>query len=334
MSSPETRPGQASIPSPRPAPRGKIPSPPAPAIPPRSIAFLAASLLPSCAGGGGGVDGARAFAHVKALVDLGPRPSGSEALEKARLYLLAELKKAGLEGERDSFEGATPIGPIRFENLLATIPGESPRTILLAGHYDTKRFEEFRFVGANDGGSSAALVLELARVLAARGKPRATLRFAFFDGEEAIREWTATDSLYGSRHLAGRWKKDGILANVQAMVLFDMVGDRDLQIVGETRSTAWLRAFLAQAAADLGHGAKFFKRQLALEDDHIPFLDAGVPAAIDLIDYAYGPPQGAGAGAYWHSAEDTLDKISAESLEVVGDVVLRALPRIEERALR
>ncbi|MCI0586877.1 MAG: M28 family peptidase [Planctomycetes bacterium] len=284
-------------------------------------------------GGGGDVDGVRAFAHVKALVDLGPRPPGSEALEKARLYLLAELKKAGLEGERDPFEGATPIGPIRFENLLASIPGESPRSILLAGHYDTKLFEEFRFVGANDGGSSAGLLLELARALASRGKPRATIRFAFLDGEEAFREWSGTDSLYGSRHLAARWKKDGTLANVQAMVLLDMVGDRDLQIVGETRSTAWLRALLAQAAADLGHGAKFFKRQLALEDDHVPFLDAGVPAAIDLIDYSYGPPQPGGAGAWWHTAEDTLDKISAESLEVVGDVVLRALPRIEERVL-
>ncbi|MGH7149570.1 MAG: M28 family peptidase, partial [Planctomycetota bacterium] len=231
---------------------------------------------------------------MKALVDLGPRPSGSEAIEKARRHILAELKKAGLEGERDPFEEATPIGPVRIENLLASIPGDSPRSILLAGHYDTKRFEEFRFVGANDGGSSAGLLLELARVLASRGKPRATIRFAFFDGEEAIKEWRGTDFLYGSRHLAGRWKKDGTLANVQAMVLLDMVGDRDLQIVWETRASGWLRGLLAQAAADLGHGAKFFQKQLTLEDDHVPFLDAGVPAAIDLIDYSYGPAQGPG----------------------------------------
>jgi Zn-dependent M28 family amino/carboxypeptidase len=294
-----------------------------------------ALLLSACAGcGGGGIDGARAFAHAKALVDLGPRPPGSPALEKARGYLLGELAKAGVAAEPDPFEAETPKGKIAMANLLATIPGDSPRSILLAGHFDTKLFEGFRFVGANDGGSSAGLLLELARVLVARGKPRATIRFAFFDGEEAIRDWTSTDSLYGSRHLADRWKKEGTLPNVRAMVLFDLVGDRDLTIFREARATGWLVGLIGQAAADLGHGGKFFRRTLPLEDDHAPFLEAGVPAAIDLIDYAYGPPEGNGAGAWWHTAEDTLDKISAESLQIVGDVLLRALPRIEERVLQ
>jgi len=261
---------------------------------------------------------------------MGPRPPGSPAASRARAYVVERLRESGLEVEEDPFEATTPLGPLPMANVLARLPGSSPKSILLGTHYDTKKFDAFEFVGANDGGSGTGLLLELARVLAGRKDRRATIRFAFFDGEEALVEWSATDGLYGSRHLVDRWTKDGTLRDLGAFVLLDMVGDRDLTIFREQRSTESLTRIFAEAAQKTGHRAKFFQRSISLDDDHIPFIEARIPS-IDLIDYAYGPPAYPGAGRYWHTAEDTLDKVSAESLAIVGEVVLAALPLIEER---
>jgi Zn-dependent M28 family amino/carboxypeptidase len=188
--------------------------------------------------------------------------------------------------------------------------------ILLGGHYDTKYFKDFRFVGANDGGSSTALLLELIRRLAAAPREY-TYWVVWFDGEEALVSWTASDSLYGSRRLAAELARAGGLP--RAMVLVDMIGDRDLGILRDTYSTPWLRDILWASAARLGHSRHFLGTEMAVEDDHAPFLRAGVPGAL-LIDFDYPP---------WHTADDTLDKVSARSLAVVGDVVLDALPAIE-----
>ena len=215
-----------------------------------------------------------------------------------------------------AFEADTPHGRLQLANVIAVVPGVRRDVILLGGHYDTKYFKEFRFVGANDGGSSAALLLELTRCLAAAPREY-TYWVVWFDGEEARVSWTATDSLYGSRRLAADLARAGRLP--RAMVLVDMIGDRDLGILRDTYSTPWLTELMWATAARLGHGRHFLRTTMAVEDDHAPFLNAGVPAVL-LIDFDYPP---------WHTADDTLDKVSAQSLAIVGDVVLGALPGIE-----
>jgi Zn-dependent M28 family amino/carboxypeptidase len=263
-------------------------------------------------------DGAAALRHLERLVAIGPRPAGTPAGARTREYITAELKRAGVQVRTEAFDAQTPDGRVPMANVIGVLPGRRPDVIAVAGHYDTKVFHEFRFVGANDGGSSTALLLELARALAAR--PRGyTYWIVFFDGEEARRSWTATDSLYGSRRMAAELARRGAMP--RALILADMIGDRDLNIRREAHSTPWLTDLIWASAHRLGHGAHFLPDAIAVEDDHAPFLRAGVPAAL-LIDFEYGP---------WHTAEDTLDKVSARSLQIVGDVLLDALPAVEER---
>jgi glutaminyl-peptide cyclotransferase len=264
------------------------------------------------------VDGAAALRHVERLVAIGPRVAGTPGATRARAYIIAELKKLGVKVDVRAFEADTPHGRLSFANVIAILPGRRGDVILLGGHYDTKYFKAFRFVGANDGGSSAALLLELTRLLAATPREY-TYWVVWFDGEEARESWTATDSLYGSRRLAAELTQAGRLP--RAMVLVDMIGDRDLGILRDTYSTPWLSDLLWATAARLGHARHFLGTAMGVEDDHAPFLKAGVPAAL-LIDFDYPP---------WHTADDTLDKVSPRSLAVVGDVVLGALPAIERR---
>jgi Zn-dependent M28 family amino/carboxypeptidase len=225
--------------------------------------------------------------------------------------------------EEDSFVAGTPIGPIPMTNLIAKFPGTGRGTVIVAGHYDTKRFDDFRFVGANDGGSSAALLLELARVLGPR-KNELNYWLVFFDGEEAIRDWSPTDSLYGSRHFVERLSSNGELSRIQAFILVDMVGDAQLRIPREQNSTSWLNDLVFNAAQRLGYGKYFVNSRQAIDDDHIPFINAGV-AAVDLIDFDYGP-----RNSYWHTAEDTLDHCSPLSLTIVGRVVAATLMELEK----
>lgn len=276
-------------------------------------------------------DGQRALEHVRRMVELGPRPSGSGALEETRRYIEEEVGRVGLEVRRQEFTATTPVGPIPMANLLVEVPPvpgspEGP-AIILAGHYDTKRFDAFRFAGANDGGSSAAILVEFARVLAEQPPPL-PVWLVFFDGEEAVVEWTAEDSLYGSREMVRRLREDDRLAEIGALILLDMVADADLRIDRELHSTGWLIDLIWTVAGDIGHGDHFGRRGAFISDDHVPFLEAGVPA-VDLIDFSYGP-----GNRYWHSPFDTLDKLSADSLQVVGEVVLTALPRLAARIAR
>ncbi|HJO05439.1 MAG TPA: M28 family peptidase [Acidobacteriota bacterium] len=271
-------------------------------------------------------DGERALAHAAAMVALGPRPLNSDALEKNRAYIEEELEALGLEPWRDEFTADTPLGPSAMANILVEVPARegSPDSpiILLSGHYDTKRFDGVEFVGANDGASSAAMLLTLAPALLADpiGLP---VWLVFFDGEEAVVEWTADDSTYGSRHLVERFAGDGTLERIGAMILFDMIGDKDLGISREMASTAWLTDIVWSSARELGHEANFPNTYHQILDDHLPFLEAGVDA-IDLIDFNYGP-----GNRYWHSPFDTFDKLGASSFQIVGDVTLASLPRIE-----
>jgi Zn-dependent M28 family amino/carboxypeptidase len=282
---------------------------------------LAAAASPGAGAERAGVDGEAALRHVAHLVAIGPRPAGSPAAERTRAYIGDALGRLGIATEVRAFEAVTPHGPLRMANVVAVLPGRRPDVILLGGHYDTKWFEGVHFVGANDGGSSTALLLELARVLAARPREY-TYWVVWFDGEEARGSWTDRDSLYGSRHLAAALRRERRLP--RAVIVVDMIGDRELGIRRETSSAGWLTDLVWASAVRLGHGAHFLPHTMAVADDHAPFLAAGVPAAL-LIDFDYPP---------WHTAGDTLDKVSARSLGIVGDVLLDALPAVERHLSR
>jgi Zn-dependent M28 family amino/carboxypeptidase len=263
-------------------------------------------------------DGARAFEDLRQMVLIGPRPSGSPQAAQTRAYLERELKAAGVAYREQAFDARTPDGTIPMANVVATIPGERKDRVAIAGHYDTKRFAAFSFVGADDGGSSAAFVLEMARALKARKNPY-TIELLFLDGEEAVREWSGKDHTYGSRHYVEAARADGSLAGLKALILVDMIGDRDLTMHREGNSTPWLTDLVWAASRRLGQQRHFLDSTTFIEDDHLEFLEAGVPS-VDLIDLEYPP---------WHTSADTLDKVSPDSLQVVGDVLLDALPHIE-----
>ncbi len=269
-----------------------------------------------------GFDGGRAYEHVRQLVTIGPRPAGSAGLADARRYITDQLSALGIRPVEQAFDAATPLGTLRMVNLTATIQGARAERLVIAGHYDTKLFRQVRFVGANDGGSSAAFLLELARVLRARANPL-TIELLFLDGEEAVVEWTGTDHTYGSRHYVEVARKSGTLASLRALILVDMIGERNLNIRREGHSTPWLTDLLWASAQRLKLSRYFLEETTLIEDDHVPFLQAGVPA-VDLIDLDY---------AAWHTPNDTLDQISARSLQVVGDVLLEALPAIEAKLI-
>ncbi len=268
------------------------------------------------------VDPQRAMSHVRQVVGFGSRPPGSRGHQRLEAYLRQQLKNDGLE--EDAFTATTPVGNLPMRNFIARFPGTKEGVIVIAAHYDTN-LPLKNFVGANDGGSGTGLLLELAHHL--RGRPREgySVWLVWLDGEEAIREWSATDSLYGSRHLAARWQKDGTLRKLKAFLLLDMIGDKDLVIDREQNSTPWLVELVAQAAARLNYQAHFFHRQVSVEDDHLPFARAGVPV-VDLIDFEYGY-----GNVFHHTSDDTLDKLSPRSLEVVGNVVLETLLLLDAR---
>ncbi|MFO7692885.1 MAG: M28 family peptidase [Vicinamibacterales bacterium] len=284
-------------------------------------AAVAACVQPTTAADPPAFDGGRALEHLRAVVGFGPRPPGSAAAGETRRYIGAQMAAIGVEVAEQAFEAKTPIGPVKMVNVRATIPGARPERIILGGHYDTKLFRQFRFVGANDAGSSTAFLIEMARVLKARKNPF-TIELLFIDGEEAFIDWyLGDDHTYGSRHYVQEARRTGDLARIKAMILVDMIGDRDLVIKRETASTPWLTDVIWSTARALGHGSIFVAEPFPVEDDHLRFLEAGVPA-VNLIDLEYPP---------WHTAEDTLDKVSARSMEVVGRVLTAALPKIEAR---
>jgi Zn-dependent M28 family amino/carboxypeptidase len=267
-----------------------------------------------------GFSGERAFVDLQQLVALGPRPPGSEALRRARDYIARQLSVAGAETWNDTFVATTPVGDVPMTNVIGVLRGESSRVLILAGHYESARLDGVHFVGANDGGSSAAFLLEMARVLGRR-RNRLTYWVVFFDGEEALKQWSATDSLYGSRHMAQQLEANGRLKQIRALVLVDMIADRHLDILRELNSTAWLSELVFKNARELGYAGSFSGARFAVEDDHLPFLRKGVPA-VDVIDLT--PFR-----TYHHSAQDSIDKCSPESLTVVGRVVLATLAALE-----
>jgi len=272
-----------------------------------------------------GPAGERALEWTKRLVDLGPRPSGSQAHQRQQALITGALRQLKCELVEEQFTAQTPNGPIRMQNIIAKFPGDSGRVVVISGHYDTYHRPGLAFVGANDGGSSAGLLLALAEQLSGE-RQRDDVWLVFFDGEESIRAWAGDDHTYGSRHQAEVWRSDGTLSRVKALINVDMIGDADLGVVYEGYSTPWLRDLVWETARGLGYIDVFGPKTPAyVEDDHRPFLEAGVPA-VDLIDFNYGP-----GNRYWHTEQDTPDKLSSRSFAVVLHVLDDLLARLAER---
>ncbi len=268
----------------------------------------------------------RAFADLKFITGLGPRPAGSEKAASMREYLRRELENAGLAVSEHAFDADTPLGVIKMVNLAAEVGGDRPGLILLTNHYDTKHFTDFEFVGANDGGSTTAWMLEMARALGPKRAGR-TLRLVWFDGEESFGRWSETDGLYGSRAYAALLKEKGELQSVGAVVNVDMIGDRYLCVARDPDAPQWLKNAVWGTAQRLGYGRHFAAGGSGVQDDHIPFRREGIPA-LEVIDFSYGGTI-AQHRANWHTANDTLDKVAPGSLKAVADVIYHALPVID-----
>jgi glutaminyl-peptide cyclotransferase len=275
------------------------------------------------------VNGERAMQYVKDVVNIGPRPVGSDGHKRVEAYIHDHLK--GTQVEDDVFTDNTPAGSFTMKNIIVKFPGNREGVVVLGGHYDTLFTQPKTFVGANDGGSSTGLLLEFASVLRdqSKGKPLDgySVWLVFFDGEEAFQNWSDKDSLYGSRHLADKWNKDGTLSKLKALLLADMVGDSDLNIEHDTNSNPQLQQLVLKAATQLGYQSHFFARRTPMGDDHMPFVERGV-TTVDLIDFDYGYNN-----VFWHTPQDTLDKLSPKSLQIVGDVMLGTVRLLESEGL-
>lgn len=275
----------------------------------------------------GQFSGKKALDYTARVVSFGERVPGSAAHLRTETYILEQLKQDGARVEQDRFTAQTPRGALPMNNIIARFGPPGQPIVLLAGHYDTKFLPGF--VGANDGGSSTGVLLELADVLH-RDPPKFDVWLLFLDGEEAVKNWTATDSVYGSRHLAQKLAQQGLLPRIRGLILADMIGDKDLDVAREMNSTGWLRDFVKTAAREMGYSRYFFQQDMYIDDDHQPFLKVGI-ASVDLIDFTYGPNNSASPGPYWHTRQDTMDKLSAHSLRVVGSVMMKTVELLEQQ---
>jgi glutaminyl-peptide cyclotransferase len=270
-------------------------------------------------------DSARAFQYVKEIVAFGPRPIGSQNHKKVEDYILSHLKADSVE--EDAFTIETTEGKFPVRNLIAKFPGTGSGIIVIASHYDTNYpLRDTSYVGANDGASSSALLLEMANQLHGKKREGNSVWLLWDDAEESMRlPWYDPESLYGVRHLAQKWQADGTIKNIKAFLLEDMIGDADLHIEREANSTPWLEDLIYQAATRLGYQSHFFERTSQIEDDHMPFVEHGVPSA-DLIDFEYGYNN-----VFWHTPQDTVDKLSPKSLEIVGTVTLETVQMLDQK---
>jgi len=296
---------------------------------PYLLVLFALLLLPGTAFGQQHFRGDKALEITREFVAIGPRWCTSPGHAKAEAFLREQFKHDKLE--EDVFTANTPIGPVAMRNFIVRFPGKKDGVIVLTTHYETNYpLRNIGFVGANDGGSTTGLLIEIANELRGKTLDGYSVWLVFFDGEEAIESWQGTDNTYGSRHLAAKWGGDGTLKRIRALMLADMLGDKDLNVQKETQSTAWLSDLVAQAAKNTGHSKYFFAKEQAEEDDHIPFLKRGVPS-IDVIDADYGPHTPEMSDGYHHTAQDTMDKLSAKSLTIAGDVFLESIKLINQR---
>jgi glutaminyl-peptide cyclotransferase len=273
----------------------------------------------------GGFDGAKAFDHVAKIVSFGPRPPASDGIHQTQTYMISQLKNSGCEVEQDDFHASTPVGDVAMKNIVVKAPGTGPGIILLLTHYDSLGSVK-DFVGAEDSASSTGMMIEMARQLCAK-KGSNSVWMAFLDGEEAFVNWDQNDDhTYGSRELAARMALSGDLKRVKAVILADMIGQYGVQLAPESSSTKWLVDVVWKTAERLGHKDIFPRREVgAVSDDHDPFLSRGVPAVdvIDLGDYT--------SAGYWHTPQDTLDKVSPRNLAIVGYVIMESVGELQKK---
>lgn len=270
------------------------------------------------------VDAKRAFEYTRQVTAFGPRYIGSENHKKLERYILDHLKGDQIEDE--AFTAETIEGKFPIRNIVAKFPGTKDGIIVIMGHYDTVYpLRNSGFVGANDGGSSTAILLEFANQLRGKKRDGYSVWLVWTDGEEAVRKWSDTDSVYGARHLAEKWEKDGTLKKIKALMVMDMIGDADLDITRNTKGAAWLLDLIYSAAEREGYQSHFFAQEGPDEDDHIPFFNRGVPSA-DIIDFDYGYNN-----VFWHSPQDTMDKLSPKSFQIVGDTILETIQLLDQR---
>jgi Zn-dependent M28 family amino/carboxypeptidase len=270
------------------------------------------------------IDAKRAFQYTREVTAFGPRYMGSDNHKKLERYILDHLK--GDQVEDDAFTADTVEGKFPVRNIIVKFHGKKDGIIVILGHYDTVYpLRNSGFVGANDGGSSTAILLEYANQLRAKKRDGYSVWLVWTDGEEAVKSWSATDSLYGTRHLAEKWEKDGTLKKIKALMVMDMIGDADLNIERDTNSAPWLLDLIYAAAERGGYQSHFYATEGAMEDDHLPFVKRGVPSA-DVIDLDYGYNN-----VFHHSPQDTMDKLSPKSLEIVGDTILETIHLLDQR---
>src|SRR5271156_492230 len=272
----------------------------------------------------GGFDGAKAYEHVSKLVSFGPRPPASDGLHRSQEYIVAQLTAAGCQVDQDDFHASTPKGSIAMKNITAKAPGTGQGIILLLTHYDTLSSVE-NFVGAEDSASSTGMMIEMAGLLCARKGPN-SVWMAFLDGEEAFVNWDQdNDHTYGSRELAARMAVSGELKRIKALLLADMIGQYNLKILRQSDAPRWLNDLVWKKAAQLGYKDIFVSDETTTQDDHDPFLTRGVPALdiIDLNDYI--------TAGYWHTPQDTLDKVSPRSVAIVGYVILESVDELQKK---
>ncbi len=270
------------------------------------------------------IDAKRAFEYTREVTAFGPRYLGSENHKKLERYIVDHLK--GDQVEDDAFTADTPEGKFPVRNIIDKFAGTKDGIIVIVGHYDTNYpLRNTGYVGANDGGSSTAILLEFANQLRGKKRDGCSVWLVWTDGEEAVQKWTDTDSVYGARHLSEKWEKDGTLKKIKALMVMDMIGDADLNIDRNSNGAGWLMDLIYSAAVREGYQSHFYAREGPIEDDHLPFLKRGVPTA-DVIDLDYGYNN-----VFHHTPQDTMDKLSPKSLEIVGDTILETVHMLDQR---
>jgi Zn-dependent M28 family amino/carboxypeptidase len=271
------------------------------------------------------INGERVMQSTREIVALGPRWLNNPAHHKVEQYILDHLK--GIDVEQDKFVQQTSEGPFPMNNIIAKFPGTKDGIIVLASHYETNYWlRDTSFVGADDGASTSALLLEIANKLRARKLDGYSVWLVWDDGEESMKQqWNTEDALFGTRHLAQKWQQDGTAKKIKALMVLDMIGYKDLDILREEHSAPWLEDLLYQAASKFGYQSHFFNQRASVEDDHLPFAKVGIPVA-DIIIGPYGYND-----SYHHTTEDTIDKLSARSLQIVGDTVMQTIAMLNQR---
>ena len=300
----------------------------------RALAIvLLLALTPSVRAQTGQIPGQTVYTLTEQLLQVAPkRFNGSPGHLAAESFIKDHFKPEAAKGkfETDQFTANTPAGPQTMRNYIVKFPGRKDGIIVLASHYETNYpLRDTAFVGANDGACTSALLIAIGQYLRIHPPSGYSVWLLFDDGEEAVRDWTASDSLYGTRHIAAKWYADGTLGKIKALLVADMIGDKDLNIDHVDNSSPWLLSLLAQAAKNTGHTSEIFKYNEAEEDDHIPFAQRGVPV-LDVIDAHYGPATIQQPDGYHHTPFDTLDKISARSLQTSADLFLEMIRLINQ----